>query len=117
MEFYSIVIPVAWFSQVVIDKFKDNMDTVLLKICKDWDGVDYVNSGRDRRILFRKTNVDFRPPLYICKDFDIIFSKNVESSKNISSDDVKLLASKLYNELYELQGFGFDLFITMKYNV
>lgn len=116
MESYSITIPVAWFSQSIIDIFKDNMNSVIEKICNDWDGVDYINTGRDRRILFRESGVDFRPPMYICKDFDIIFQNSLDSDKYINTKDVKLLASKLYSEFYELQGFGFDLFITMKYD-
>lgn len=116
MENYSILIPTFWLDQGVIDKFKNNMDDVLERICSDWEDVNYIRDGRNRRIIFTKTNVDFRPPLYICKNFDLLFSKNIESTNYIDTEDVKLLASKLHKEFEIIQGFNFELFIIMEYS-
>ena len=91
------------------------MDNVLREICQDWEGVDYISNGLGTKILFRESGVDFRPPQYICKDFDIIFHRAIGSKNMIFSQDVKILASKIHSSFREIQRVPFTLYVTMKY--
>ena len=42
MENYNIQIPLEIFSDEAVEKLNKHMKKILVEVCRDWDGVDFV---------------------------------------------------------------------------
>jgi len=118
MENYNIQIPLEIFSDEAVEKLNKHMKKILVEVCRDWDGVDFVDDRREGRVLFRGTLVDFRPPSIFKKHGTSCnsFFRNHHKIERISAQDIKKFTRRLYKEIKEVVGgWDFNIYICVEF--
>jgi len=114
---FRVCIPMNRFTHEGVRKFNKYIKEILSNICKDWDGVEFLDDTCEGRVFFTETGVDFRPPFLFSKhEYNYLKSCGSPPVKQISLTEVKTFSRKFYKEATKALGFDFDIYISVDFD-